>query len=419
MRAVTDTITASAEKLALPVPAMSEVVQSLHAKLRLPNIPALDAMRAIAVFLVIFYHFGFARVPAGLGVLVFFVLSGFLITWLLVKENDRTEDISIRGFYLRRALRIFPAFYCFWFGTVLLLALTGRRIDWPHALSAFFYTSNYYQGIVKPPDSFVSHTWSLAIEEQFYLLWPGIFYLFRKDLRKLSFLVGGIIVFTWVWRWLLQFAWHVHQGYIYRAFETRADHLMVGCLLALTLRQRILDTLCQRLCRFSWAPFVPAALLAISACKYGQSPDYRDSIGFVVEPLLVAVLLVQLMYFSSTPLWKWVNAKVLRWLGRISYSLYLYQQVTLHPAHRLLARYPVIIQLAAGLTFTILMASASFYLVEKYFLQLKQRFSIYQLQGKAGLQSEEAGVAGQEQRLILSPNPERPQNETRHATPAQ
>lgn len=387
-------------QLALRIFDQQNFLSSLRAKLALPNIPALDGMRAIAVFLVIIYHFGFAQVPGGLGVLIFFVLSGFLITWLLLKENDSTGRISLRNFYLRRALRIFPAFYCFWLGTVALLAFTGRHIDWPHAISALFYTSNYYQGIFKPADSFVSHTWSLAIEEQFYLLWPGIFYLFRKDIRRLSMVAGGLILFTWIWRWVLQFAVHVDQSYIYRAFETRIDHLMVGCLLALTLRRGALDGVCHKLCRFSWMPLVSAALLFVSACIYGQSPYYRDAIGFVIEPLLVAVLLIQLIHFSSTPAWKWIHSRVLNWLGRISYSLYLYQQITLHPAHRLLEKFPVIIQLLAGIAFTIIMASASFYLVERYFLQLKQKFTVRSAQARQSLETKEAEFAGHEQPLI-------------------
>jgi len=324
-----------------------------------------------------------------------------LITWLLLKENDRTGGISIRGFYVRRALRIFPAFYCFWFGTVALLALTGRRIDWPHALSAFFYTSNYYQGLVKPADSFVSHTWSLAIEEQFYLLWPGLFYLLRKDLKRLSMAVACIIAGAWIWRSVLQFALRTDQSYIYRAFETRIDHLMIGCLLALLLHRGALDGVFQKLCRHVLAPMFSVVLLAISAGFFGRSSGYRDSIGFIVEPLLVAVLLVQLIYFSSSPQWKWLNSGVLRWLGRISYSLYLYQQISLHPARRLLEKYPVIVQLAAGIACTVIAAGVSFYLVEKYFLQLKQRFAIQPGPKRTLIQGEDSGPVGEERQSIL------------------
>src|SRR5207249_9128221 len=120
----------------------------LQARLALPSIPALDGIRAIAVFLVLFYHLGNERAlpffPGPLGVLGFFVLSGFLITWLLLKEQDKIGSISLKGFYRRRALRIFPAFYVFCIVAVAsrFLAHPGN-FPWSQAWSAFFYVSNY------------------------------------------------------------------------------------------------------------------------------------------------------------------------------------------------------------------------------------------------------------------------------------
>src|SRR4029434_2724381 len=115
------------------------------------HIPALDGLRAVAVLLVIFSHFGFAFVPAIQGVMVFFVLSGFLITWLLLKEHDRRGTISLLSFYKHRTLRIFPAFYAYWLMMVALLIGTGRTVLWPHAWSALFYGSNYYSAIYGDP----------------------------------------------------------------------------------------------------------------------------------------------------------------------------------------------------------------------------------------------------------------------------
>ncbi|MGC2321688.1 MAG: acyltransferase [Terriglobales bacterium] len=158
-----------------PSLASRSVSIDLLPKLRSSRIPALDGMRALAVFLVILYHFSFDWAPASLGVLGFFVLSGFLITWLLLKENDKTGTISLSGFYKRRSLRIFPAFYAYCGGWLLLLLLTGHKVVWAEVISAFCYISNYYQAFFHPADSFVTHTWSLAIEEQFYLLWPLCF----------------------------------------------------------------------------------------------------------------------------------------------------------------------------------------------------------------------------------------------------
>src|ERR1700678_807442 len=125
----------------LPVP--------LHSGLSSGHIPSLDGLRAIAAFLVVFYHFGFDSCPAGLGVLAFFVLSGFLITWLLLKEEERSGSISLKLFYIRRSLRIFPAYYVYWLisvGIFLVHNLLHKnslfhlfRHFLPQAVASFFY----------------------------------------------------------------------------------------------------------------------------------------------------------------------------------------------------------------------------------------------------------------------------------------
>jgi peptidoglycan/LPS O-acetylase OafA/YrhL len=339
------------------------------------NIPALDGLRALAVFLVIFYHFGINWMPGGLGVLAFFVLSGFLITWLLLKENQKQGKISLPKFYMRRVLRIFPAFYVYWFGVVALLLVTGRLIPWRHAFSAFFYLGDYYNAIARPPDSFVSHTWSLAIEEQFYLLWPTLLYVFRRDLKRLTKVLVGIIAFVWVYRAFLDLVVKINQSYIYNAFDTRLDHLLVGCLLAVLLHRGVLKPLWQFLASRVYLPAVTVGLLVFSVyleIRYGVG--YRNVIGFTVDPLLVAILLVQLVGLSSTVTWKWINWSWVRYLGRISYSLYLYQEMTLYPARRILATHGVFVQLLAAVAGTVLIASASYYFIEKPFLRLKSRF---------------------------------------------
>lgn len=94
------------------------------------ELPALDGLRAIAAYLVVVFHFNLPWVPGGLGVLAFFVLSGFLITWLLLKEAERYGDVSLRLFYIRRALRIFPAFYVYAGGLLVALHTFGKRIVW-------------------------------------------------------------------------------------------------------------------------------------------------------------------------------------------------------------------------------------------------------------------------------------------------
>jgi peptidoglycan/LPS O-acetylase OafA/YrhL len=127
-------------------------------------------------------------INGGTGVLVFFVLSGFLITWLLLKEEERFGTISLKLFYLRRTLRIFPAFYVYWILLVGSVLIVGRRVLIAQAVCSLLYVNNYYQAIFGDPNTGLSHTWSLGIEEQFYLLWPVTFLLLKANKRRISFL---------------------------------------------------------------------------------------------------------------------------------------------------------------------------------------------------------------------------------------
>jgi peptidoglycan/LPS O-acetylase OafA/YrhL len=346
----------------------------LESKLSQSHIPALDGLRAVAVFLVILAHFGFGLVPGAHGVMIFFVLSGFLITWLLLKENERFGTVSLAGFYRRRTLRIFPAFYVYWFIVVALLVGTGRSVLWSHAWSALTYTSNYYSAINGDPNNGFSHTWSLAIEEQFYLLWPFVFLMLRGNLKRMTVFLIGLIGAVWAYRCLLCFGFHVDQAYIYAAFDTRLDELMVGCLLAVLLKKEALSPLWRAVSSSAFSPLVTLGVLAISI--YGGElyiARYRDVVGFALEPLLVAVLVVQLISLSSTRLWGWTEWGVVRFLGRISYSLYLYQQLTLHAVRKALGAYPVILQLTIAILVTMALAILSHYLIERPFLRVRFR----------------------------------------------
>jgi peptidoglycan/LPS O-acetylase OafA/YrhL len=347
----------------------------LESGLKESQLAGLDAMRAIAAFIVVFYHFGIPLVSGGTGVLIFFVLSGFLITWLLLRENDEWGTVSLRKFYVRRSLRIFPAFYCYAAVLLCVIVIRHARIVWPQTWAALFYVSDYYQALHGDPNTGFSHTWSLAIEEQFYVLWPLTFLALRRNYRRMSQFLAGAILAIWVYREALIFVFGVHQGYIYEAFDTRADHLLIGCLLAVVLRARLFPRFWKWIAVRSWAAVAVAALLAISSVAesvYGYT--YRDSISFIVNPLLTAIWITQLIALRGAPLWRWTNWGWLRYLGRISYSIYLYQQLLIAAPRKLLAHQPVVVQLAATIAVIVLVSSASHFFVERPFLRLKARF---------------------------------------------
>lgn len=367
------------------------------------KLPALNAIRAIAVMIVILFHggFGLKNVPGGFGVTMFFVLSGFLITWLLVKEYARTDTVSLRSFYVRRTLRIVPVFWAYWLTMVAYETLRHKPIAWAHAVSALLYVSNYYSALVgDQPSKAFTHTWSLSVEEQFYLLWPAMFIAFFCRARRATSWLVALIAAIWVYRVVRIAALGPQQYhlYYYYAFETRCDAMLVGCVLAFVLSQR-------RLGRF-WglvtahpvllvATVLAAAVVSTVASWTGiWWTEYivAGSLG----PILVAVGIVQAIAFSGTRGWRWLESPVARYLGLISYSLYLWQQWTLDAVTTRLSHAPYIVQAFAAIGFTVLVASGSYHFIERPFLRLKDRIGHAAREGDVahprGLDESVAGV---------------------------
>jgi peptidoglycan/LPS O-acetylase OafA/YrhL len=255
------------------------------------------------------------------------------------------------------------------------MTLRHTRIVWPQTIAALFYVTNYYQAINGDPNTGFSHTWSLAIEEQFYLLWPLTFILLRRNYRRMAQVLAGAIVAIWIYRAVLVFVFHVNQGYIYEAFDTRADHLLIGCLLAVMLRARLLTGFWNWISVRSWAAAAVAGLLALSSIAesvYGAT--YRDTVSFIANPLLTAIWITQLIALRDVWWWHWTSWGWVRYLGRISYSIYLYQQLVVGIPKKLLPHAPMVAQLLATIALVVMVASGSHFLIERPFLKLKKRF---------------------------------------------
>lgn len=339
------------------------------------HFPALDGLRMIAVALVILNHVGYEDVPADLGVSVFFVLSGFLITWLLLKERARTGAISLKTFYLRRLFRLLPAYYVFL--ALVLANYYGRS----HAdvtprtdilLPSLLYYANYFNAFHGHPPTPISHTWSLAVEEQFYLLWPLTFSLFfargrRAVIRFLALAIALVVA----WRSFLFCFAHVGKAYVYNAFDTRFDNLAIGCLAAMLTQSPRFLAAAQAISRRSVYPAITIVLIAVSR----SLPEmYHYSCGLTVEAVLIAVAILQIMQLAQRPAWRWLNHPAAVYVGTISYPMYLYHGLSnsfgthLVPGH-LFPRFLVVVAIA------VVFGTLSFYLVEKPFLRLRQRFA--------------------------------------------
>ncbi len=298
--------------------------------------PALDGLRALAVASVIAYHFGYGWARGGyLGVDTFFVLSGFLITSLLLAEFRRESRIDLGGFWARRARRLLPALF-------LVLAAVAAYATWwmpPESrgairgdgLAALFYSANWrfifehssYFSLFASP-SMLEHTWSLAIEEQFYLLWPlivvGCLALGRGRRAPLAVLATASVIAS-----ALLMA-HLASGDPSRAYfgtDTRVHSLLVGALLALALERRHIHPtgVGGRILRSTGAVALLAVIAAYVTIGDGRLFMYRG--GFLVFALAVAAVIAAAVQ-PRGPVRALLSLAPLVWIGTISYGLYLW-----------------------------------------------------------------------------------------------
>ncbi|MCM3882886.1 acyltransferase [Frankia sp. R82] len=353
--------------------------------------PALDGVRGLAVLAVLVFHMDSLR-GGHLGVDVFFVLSGFLITGQLLAEQDRTGRVSFTRFYLRRAYRLLPAFLLLIAvaaTAVLVLGIStaAERSSFRGSLaSSLLYVNNYVQvGSQSTGAGWLGHTWSLSLEEQFYLLWPLLLVLacrWGQLARRLpaALLAGAVAVL--VWRDLL-IAHGATGRRMYFALDTRADALLVGCALAAWLRVARAGVDGEGAAGLVWRRRVDRvraalpvvgpvalALLAVGALKvpadWGPHPALLSHGGYTVVALVAGALVLALELGSTSSwLFRGLAAAPLAWLGRISYGFYLWHfPVVAHWGPDLadaLGRWPAIVLVAL---ISVALASASYYLLE-------------------------------------------------------
>lgn len=345
------------------------------------RIPALDGLRALSISLVLFSHLAgttgfpdnFITQPLGefgnFGVRIFFVISGFLITRLLLDERARTGTISFGKFYLRRTLRIFPAFYALLLAVLAAEQLGWLRIERNDALFALTYTMNYHHERAW----WLGHLWSLSVEEQFYLIWPLLMSLLRPEratLAALAMVLLAPIVRIGTW-YLLPWA-HVGIG---ESFATVADSIAVGCLLSLMAARLDVSATYQAFLRSPTFLLVPVATLVCN--HYAKHARFSFLVGETVMNVGIGLCVDRCVRLADGPIGRVLELRPLVYLGTLSYSLYLWQQLFLHHRSELAVQ-----QFPLNLGLTISAALLSHYLVERPFLRLRVR--VEQRQRAAG-----------------------------------
>jgi peptidoglycan/LPS O-acetylase OafA/YrhL len=334
----------------------------------------LDGVRAIAVLAVVASH-TFLRAEGGfLGVDVFFVLSGYLITSLLLKERARTGRIDFIGFYRRRVARLAPAYMLMLAVAVpMMLGPLAAQTVWPVPLAVgvtLIYAGNWANLI--NPDALgpLLHTWSLSIEEQFYLIWPIVFVTLLRRSRSLTgwltaAAATGIVARAVGW-WLVPGVWP------YFASVTHGDGLLIGCLVAVLLSRRNPDSIesgtgapSRAALPMSWEPaaWMAGAVLAGLMLVSRVDSGWTYTVGLTLAAGCTAVMIRHLAVAEDGPMVRALSWGPLVAIGRASYGLYLYHVPVFHLFGAMSLGYVTTIVLQCSVSAAL--TALSWYLVEQ------------------------------------------------------
>lgn len=346
-----------------------------HSRGYLDRLPALDGLRAVCIILVCYSHLAqllHARhLPGTYGVTMFFFISGFIITRLLLHENGDTGTIALAPFYIRRWCRLTPALVVYVLVSLMVLAALGRSIPTSDVLAVLFYYANYHD-IMSPFTGFATAgageiqspfviAWSLAVEEHFYLLFPLLLIALRRHTGVLACMLAGFVVFTLGWR--IHLACFVGEASlpplrIYEGTDTRLDSIAYGCLLSVLFHRAVqgarLESAILHALRGYRGVGIAAALFLISIAP--RAPEFKDTVMYSLEGLGLMALFGSV--FWTQPV-RWLKAALenrrLVFLGTISYSVYLYHYLAFVAAQLLLTNrvaevsFAAVVGLAAAL----------------------------------------------------------------------
>lgn len=328
--------------------------------------PGLDGLRGAAAVAVVLFHARFAAANGYTGVDVFFALSGFLITSLLLREHDEAGLVDLPRFYARRVLRLYPALLAACLGVLAVAAVGGTLAKvGPAALAALAYVSNWWIYLGRPAP-LLEHTWTLAIEEHFYAVWPPVLALLlsvRSGRRRLGWALVAVVALLLVVRW---------PGAVdaVRASYARGVPVVWGAVLAVALRRRGPGPAWLRV----RGPVLTAASLALVLLLV---VPVRLPEALVTGPAGLAGLLALVVVagVATSPDGRggaW-SAAPLVWLGRRSYGLYLYHFPVLSLFTHQLHTGPEWLRRLVALGVVVAVTAASYRFLELPFLRLKAR----------------------------------------------
>ena len=379
-------------------------------------VPSLDGLRAVCIAAVVFFH---VPMPMGhpwlqavrsrcwYGVDMFFILSGFLITWILAVEFEDTGRIDLRAFYRARTLRLLPAYF-----TAIVLVFCGAYLFGNRAGAHFYppgkvwpllltYTLNLWVATTAIWPAGLSHFWSLCVEEHFYLSWSLVFKRFglARALRIALAAIAIVAVYRTGWYFYMNWG-HLaapsEASYfrIHYATDTRIDAILIGCALALLMREGRLESFWLRVRSLPMLPTL--SLLAALAC-IGWVTEYRwrqSTFGYTAMALASGTLLAAIFLRPECWIGRILATRPLVAIGRISYGIYLFHAPLLVAIEGRMGFYADYIQarrylpvLAAVSLASVAAAALHYRLVERRFLAMRKARSFLAPRGRERLRS--------------------------------
>ncbi len=341
--------------------------------LRTRIFPGLDGLRCLSIVLVVAYHVSGMHTHflgrGYLGVSLFFAISGFLITSLLLRERDSHGHISLARFYGRRSLRIFPLYYAVLAAYVVLTLVFEKgseKADFFANLPAFLtYTSNWFVPLEPEKRIIFYFAWSLATEEQFYLMWPGVMRVAHRW-GAVFFMTGLLAISLWA-PWAVQTERLDGSLLSVRILASFAPPICMGCLAAYALHSPRGFAWVYRGLGQRWVPVLMMALVLLAVETPG-TPYWLTS-------LLMTGLVVSSCIRTDHLLMPVLTLRPLRYVGMISYGIYLMHMIALNLARRAVPGQGFALYFPLTMALSVLMAGLSYRYFESRFLRLKERLA--------------------------------------------
>jgi peptidoglycan/LPS O-acetylase OafA/YrhL len=339
------------------------------------RIPVINGLRGLAILMVVANHATlFSQQPGKLwsqsgllGVDIFFVLSGYIITRRLMMEQQRNGSVNIKSFYIRRAFRILPLVFAYLIALcVISYFVDSLNLSRNEFVGTVLFFRNYQEALHPGMGIYTSHFWSLSIEEHFYLLWPALFLWAGRKLALPLAAFGAIGCALW------RLHDRLHPVTIpshFRVMRTdfRMDGLLVGCALAILLTN-------PNVTRFIYRNF-PKETPLFCAFLIFFNELHTGGESSLTTYLLIAVALASMLIVEEGLAHQWMSSRALVWLGTISYSLYVWQQLFLYRPARDILPLGHLSVFPFNIVCALLVAASSFYFIERPAIELGK--SIY------------------------------------------